>query len=388
MHHRTLLLSVVCSLAAAFSAPAQLAPRTPAAPAPQPAPAPKVIKEEDAAKALAQLAGISKTLDEQKYGYNAKIIRELRDAGVSGEKAFGLWLDCMKDVEYDQKGKSATEFSDWKRRQTKDPNRDRDTELQMQVQWLSIVLMEANARTVAAKAEAIAAATLFLENGVARILKNDGRMGGAARENVLNSSFARHYKLDTTMKPKEGAAYVPGNIGEIYERMILPFYRETKQASSLMQAWAKRIEQQTAIANSFNFVEAKTKFTVEELPELRWGQAQELFKLGQEEPATQTMMSLIKANLGHRHAQQWIDELTRLLKREDQPASPGAVPDAPADPPADAFTPDAPVPAAPEPDAPLVPVPAPDDGSEKPKPVGSKPNGPKPALPSGGRVPL
>ncbi len=378
MHHRTLLLPAVCSLAAAFTAPAQLAPRTPAAPASQPAPTPKILKEEDATKALAQLLEIGKTLDEQKYGYNAKIIKELRDAGVSGEKAFGLWLDCMKDVEFDQKGKSVTEFSDWKRRQTKDPNRERDTELQMQVQWLSIVLMDANARTPAARAEAIAAATLFLETGVARILKNDGRMGGAAGENVLSSSFARHYKLDTTMKKKEGSAYVPGNVDDIYERMILPFYRDTKQPSSLMQAWAKRIEQQTAIAGSFNFIEAKEKFTAEKLPELRWGQAQELFKLGQEEPATQTMMSLIKAHLGHRQTQQWIEELTRLLKREDAAASP----DAPAAPAPDTFTPD-----AAEPDAPP-PVPAPEIESEKPKPDGPKPNGPKPALPPGGRAPL
>jgi len=385
MHHRIFFLSAVCSLAAAFSAPAQLAPRTPVAPAPQPAPTPKILREADAAKALAQLLEISKTLDEQKYGYNAKIIKELRDAGVSGEKAFGLWLDCMKDVEFDQKGKSATAFSDWKRQQTKDPNRERDTELQMQVQWLSIVLMEANARTEAAKAEAIAAATLFLETGVARILKNDGRMGGAASENVLNSSFARHYKLDTTMKKKEGSAYVPGNIDEIYDRMIMPFYRETKQASNLMQAWAKRIEQQTAIAGSFNFIEAKEKFTAEKLPELRWGQAQELFQLGQEEPATQTMMSLIKANLGHKNAQQWIEELTRLLKREDEPGD-QADPADPDSPPPDAFTPDAPVPDSPP------PAPAPGDESEKPKPDVPKPNGLKPntpkPLPPGGRTPL
>ena len=63
MHHRNLLLTAVCSLAAAFSAPAQLAPRTPSAPASQPAPPAKILKEADAAKALAQLLEIGKTLD-------------------------------------------------------------------------------------------------------------------------------------------------------------------------------------------------------------------------------------------------------------------------------------------------------------------------------------
>jgi len=54
---------------------------------------------------------------------------------------------------------------------------------------------------------------------------------------------------------------------------------------------------------------------------LRWGQARELFKLGQEEPATQTMVSILRANMGHRHANLWIDELTGLLKREQEPAA-------------------------------------------------------------------
>ena len=380
MHHRTLLITAVCSLAAVFPAPAQLAPRPPAAPVPQPAPSPKIIKEEDIARALAQLESIGKTLDEQKFGHNAKIIKELRDAGMSGEKSFALWLDCVKDVEYDQRGKSVTEFSERKRRETKDPNRERDGELQMQVQWLSIVLMDANARTEGARGEAVSAAVLFVDNLVGRIQKADGRMGGAASQNVLQSVFAHHYRLDATVK-KEGGALVPGDVDSIYENMILPFYRDTKQATSLMQAWAKRIDQQTAIAGSFNYVEAKEKFTTEKLPELRWGQARELFKLGQEEPAAQTMLSLIKSNLAHRRAQQWIEELTGLLKREDELPAAAApkppVPSAPAPPPAE--EPDQPEPGKPEPDA---------AKPGEPKSDGTKPNGLKPFLPPGGRKPL
>ena len=375
MHCRTLLITAVCSLAAVCSTPAQLPPRPPSAPKPQPAPPPRIIKEEDIAKALAQLESIGKTLDEQKFGHNAKIIKELREAGMSGEKSFALWLDCLKDVDYDQQGRSAGDFAERRRRETKDPNRDRDGELQMQVQWLSIVLMDANARTEAARSEAVAAAVQFVDNLVGRIQKADGRMGGAASQNVLQSVFAQHYKLDATVKNKSGAL-VPGDVDAIYDNMILSFYRDTKQSSSLMQAWAKRIEQQTAIAGSFKFVEAKEKFTVEKLPELRWGQARDLFKLGQEEPATQTMLSLIKANMAHRRAQSWIEELTALLKREEElPATAAPAPGttAPATPTL-SEKPVAPEAAPPEPEA--------------PKPDESKPNGPKPFLPPGARKQL
>ena len=316
---------------------------------------------------------MSKTLDEQKFGHNSKIIKELREAGMSGEKSFALWLDCTKDVEYDQKGKTATDFSEWKRRQTKDPNRDRDGELQMQVQWLSIVLMDANARTEVARSEAVTAAVLFVDNLVGRIQKADGRMGGAAAENVLSSVFSRHYKLEATVSKKDGGAFVPEDVDGIYEKMILPFYRDAKQATNLMQAWTRRIEQQTVIAGSFKYVEAREKFSAEKLPELRWGQARELFKLGQEEPAAQTMLTIIKANMGHKHAQQWIEELTSLLKKENDPAV-SPVPAAPAPAPAVPGDEEKPEPEASKPDG--------------PKPNGPKTDGPKPLLPPGGRKQL
>lgn len=309
-------------------------------------------------KALKALDDLGKTLDEQKFGYNAKIIRELREAGMTGEKSFALWLDCKKDVDFDQQGKTMTEFSEWKRSQTKDPNRDRDAELQMQVQWLTIVLMDANARTDSGRAEAVAAAVAFLDLLVERAQKADGHFGGAANQNVMGSVFARHYKLETTVQRRDGGAYVPGDVDAIYDKMILPHYRDSKQAVNLMNAWKKRIEQQTLIASSPRFKEAKEKFEEEKLPELKWGQALELFRLGQEEPAAATMISLIKANMGHRNASQWINELKGLL---DKDKSTRTTP-----PPGDVPPPDAP-PVSPEPPPASPGAPAPKAGTPPPR---------------------
>ena len=72
-----------------------------------------------------------------------------------------------------------------------------------------------------------------------------------------------------------------------------------------------------AIAQAFKFQEAKEKFTAEKLPELLWGQAREMFMLGQEASAAQTMLSLIQSHLTHRMASEWLAELTALLKKED-----------------------------------------------------------------------
>jgi hypothetical protein len=332
MHQRATFIVLALAISSAGTALAQLAPRSPATPAPQPAPPPKPLDAKEVAEKLAKLEQIGKTLDEQKFGYNARIIKELREAGVSGEKALALWLDCKKDVDFDQAGKTMTEFAEWKRRMTKDPNRERDAELQLQVQWLAIVLMDANARSESARGEAITAALQFLDTLVERVRKADGRITGAARENVISSVFAKHYKLEATVSAKDGGAYVPGDIDAIYEKMILPFYRASNQAVNLMNAWKKRIVQQTAIADAFPYREAKEQFTAEKLPELQWGQARELFMLGQEESAAQTMLSIIQSNLAHRSASRWIMEFTALLKKEELPPTDDDKPEGKADP--------------------------------------------------------
>jgi|GEM_PF-2072752 len=328
MHHRLLLLTAAGLLSLAFTAAAQLAPRPPAAPAPQPPPPPQPLDEKEAAKTLVRLAEMAKNLDIHKRTYNERVIKELREAGVSGEKSFALWLDCKKDVDFDQKGISITKFAEWKRGETKDPNRARDAGLQLQVQWLMIVMMHANARTDAERGDVISAAVQFVDNYVSQMDKLDGgiqnpnerrqRQGeDHSQQGVLDSVFARHYKLEATVSPVEGGAYVPGDVDNIYESMILPHYRSVKQYTNLISAWKKRITQQTAIASSYPFKEAREKFDAEKLPELQWGQARDLFALGLEQSASQTMVSILQSHMAHPRASEWLAELTALLNREE-----------------------------------------------------------------------
>ncbi|RFC52086.1 MAG: hypothetical protein DVB22_000964 [Verrucomicrobia bacterium] len=336
MRSRSLALPSRARLAAAaltlgvVSAHAQLPPRNTApAPAAQPAPTPTPLDEAAAAKLLAQLEDVSKTMEEKKYGYNSGIIRDLRDAGSSADKAFNLWLDCTKVIEFDEAGRTATEFSDWKRNQTKSTSNERESVLQMQVQWLTIVVMDANARTESARAEVVAAAVNYIDSVLAHLKKTDGKsnLGG----DVVNSVFGRRYKLDITVGRKEGGAtHNPGDIGGIYETLVFPYYRRNKMASSLMQAWTRRISQESEAAATAGFREATERFTAERLPQLKWGQMREMFSLGQQEGAGASMLAHIKTNMAHRDAPQWITELRTILAGQDpeaaKPAAQGTKP--------------------------------------------------------------
>lgn len=335
---RSLFPSVALPLAAAVlaglpaSSVAQLPPKAAGAPAPQAAPPAKLLDDAAAARLLAQLEEVNRSMEEKKYGYNSGIIRDLRDAGSSGDKAFGLWLDCMKLLEFEERGRSGADFSEWKRNQTKSANNERDASLQLQVQWLTVVVMDANARTPAARAEVVSSAVSYIDNLLVFMKKNDGK--GVPGGDVIGSVFGRRYKLDVTVGRQEGGATRdPGDIGGIYESVIFPYYRENRMASSLMQAWTKRITQETEAAAAPGFREAEEKFVAERLPRLRWGQMRELFALGQQETAAASMLAHIKSNMAHREAGNWIEELRNLLANESKPAT------APAKAPAAAVTP-------------------------------------------------
>ena len=343
---------------------------------------------------LDQLEKLEGEVEDQKYGRFSAAIKLLRDYSSSADKANNFWMDCMKVVEFDEKGKTGAEFADWKRKQTKEANHKRDDGLQLQLRWLMIALMDASARTPSAEAEVISAASLYLDDLLVYLKKHDGAADGLAG-NVTGSIFTRQLKLDGIIsrpnkedegKKREGST--PGNpadLSGIYESLILPYYRQNKMASSLMNAWTKRIAQETAIAETPNYKEALEKFTKERRPELEWGKARELFQLGQQENGAVAMMSLIRANLTHRNAANWTRELRSMIEAsqvapvEAPPAGEsGTAPQPPTTPPGRGVAPSRPpgpgaVPPARPPGSGVVPPPPAEPSAQPEKPVTEDP---------------
>ena len=93
----------------------------------------------------------------------------------------------MKLLEFEERGRSGADFSEWKRNQTKSANNERDASLQLQVQWLTVVVMEANARTPSARAEVVSSAVAYIDNLLAFMKKNDGK--GVPGGDVIGSVF-------------------------------------------------------------------------------------------------------------------------------------------------------------------------------------------------------
>jgi hypothetical protein len=392
-------LALLMGLPMAGTAHAQLIPRkpvTPPAPAPSPVPAApatpggapatpasggtpvpggRPLKDEDTDRLLKQLADIQTTLQGKRNSYNSTILTQLKEAGNSEEKSFQLWLDATKQFDWDEQGKTATEFAEWKRTKGKElHNPQFMTGVRLEVQYLAVLIVYSASQTDtdAPKAEAIAAAVAYLDDLTASARKLNGKLDNLNR-NVLDGVIAKHLKLDASIPKAKNEAYRPGNVYEIYDRAIFPYYREKGLTTSLITGWQKLMDQEKAMVEAEKIPEKLEAFTKDRLPVLKWGMAREMYNAGQEDTGMAAMLGLIRGNMGGKQTTGWISEMTDLLKAKKEKALADA---------AAAFPPAAPIPApasageeipqdpfaGPPPATPL-PAPAPAHGTGSPPPA-------------------
>ena len=148
---------------------------------------------------------------------------------------------------------------------------------------------------------------------------------------VTNSPVAKRLQIadllgDVAKKRKRGedaapASWetVPGNVNGIYNAIILPEFRATKDPR-LLEYWDLMIkkEQENIYAGMPDFEERQ--WSQIKRPAMLWSRAQDLLLIGQRNRAVTEMYNLIKAFPQHPEAAAWISQLEQSLA----PAAPAA----------------------------------------------------------------
>lgn len=148
---------------------------------------------------------------------------------------------------------------------------------------------------------------------------------------VTNSPVAKRLQIadllgDVAKKKKRGedaapASWetVPGNVNGIYNAIILPEFRATKDPR-LLEYWDLMIkkEQENIYAGMPDFEERQ--WSQIKRPAMLWSRAQDLLLIGQRNRAVTEMYNLIKAFPQHPEAAAWISQLEQSLA----PAAPAA----------------------------------------------------------------
>ena len=336
----------------AVTAHGELIPRKPGGDPLIPAAPGAPLSKEEMGKLKTQVELLEKELEKKRGGMHASQIAILKEAMSGNEKAFNFWLDCKKEQDFDMKGRTATEFSEWKRTQikTSGTNDAFCAALRLQIHFLMLAVLHSHAETPAQVADVAAGAVAYVdfltgfcekEENLAKSIMNSIMKTGAdpdeavtaenlqetlakVREaasalgsDVLDSIFARHLRLDGSVKSRPDAAANAGNIDQIYDRLILAPLIEKKDAAGLAAAWNRRIEQTTRVAKATRVDEIEAEYAQVKVPAMKFAMYRDQWNAGQQKPAAAGMMSLISAHPTHKDSNDWLEDLKSLTAGEE-----------------------------------------------------------------------
>jgi hypothetical protein len=295
-----------------------------------------------------------------------KKIREQNDAGVkarknqalqqimaaasSPERAVAFWKEAVRNAQFEGAEKEGQKLADW---------RDGDGEalsdklcmgaVQLHLRWLAITLQRANGvemrvllpqvieYTKALQTDEAAADHFADQLDKAKERNESGKHGmkpkGVAEDAVVKrvhdqvmrmavggSPVARWLQLsdllgDAGKKQKGGGGSwepVPGNLEGIYNAIILPEFRLTKDPR-LLDYWEVFIKREGEKAAEHKLDVDQRDWSQVKLPSLRWSRAQDVLLLGYRNRAILEMFNLVKSFPQHPEVPSWISQLEGVL---------------------------------------------------------------------------
>ena len=271
----------------------------------------EILTPEQIAKIVAELNRVQTVVTGKRLEGRRSAVDAFRRAAASEKDAYEFYMACAKQVEFDQQGKSSTDFREWRERQeAKIKTPSRMIAMRLQLQYLVLTLRMSEGETAA---QLLPEVETFLGSIVANAQSLEGDLGLLQRESVLTTPFAKVYELDQSVKMTEWS-YMPANIGQAYDKFILPVLR--KDHPELVAAsWDRRIQMETQLAQTVRKDDpvGLEKFANEALPRLQFRRAEDMLKIGQQQEASLAMLKLLTDHSEHPDASTWIDDFRELL---------------------------------------------------------------------------
>jgi hypothetical protein len=302
------------------------------------------LKEADRETLLDNLEKIQKAAKEKGDSRFLSAITAFRNAIGSDSAAFDLYLNCIERVEFIEKYKEPVEFREWKRKES-EPNGKLDKPglrlaLRHQLRWLMLTL---EAASPGADRDKLAVDAIEILDAIFREPAKLKKSRDTLEADVVGTVFAKAYDVDH-VRPQDWAN-APGNLGQVFDKVILPPYRKPGRLTDLRAGWVRRIQLETLKMehwtenesgrnedgegnekesekkeeNRIGTVESMrspeyTKFIYEGLPQLQWEMEVDLFKNGDESGAAVRMLAHTEKHIHHVSAKKWADEFAELLK--------------------------------------------------------------------------
>lgn len=297
--------------------------------------------------------------------------QQVMAAAASNEKAAAFWAESVLMVQFAGADQQTTAVRDWKQGEGEAlRTKEAANAARLHLLWLGLTIQHsAGAETkqllnnIVDFTKQVEADDLMIEKVADQIDKAKERAGSPRKANanksiaeetqakrthdsimrmsVANSPVARRLLItdvvgDVGGKKKkadggDGASWesVPGNVGGIYNSIILPEFRANKDPR-LLEYWDMTIKkaQQNIDPGMADYDERQ--WSQVRHPRLLWSRAEDVYLIGQRNRAVTEMFNLVKTHPQHPDNAAWISRLESLLApAAPAPASQGSVIPAP-----------------------------------------------------------
>lgn len=252
-------------------------------------------------------------------------VAAFRDAMSSDEAVIGFYMKCVAKAEFEDAGKKAQEFREWKR---KNSQRLQDAGFRMalrhQLAWLVLTLQQAS--TKGRKEELPGKVNEEIESLFSnpRLVITEHTL---LSQSVTNTVFAKTYQLDSVKTTNW--AMSPIHLDTIYDAVILPPLRKQEKIEDLRSAWHRRILHESQLAGrDVNAPPAvKDPFFTDTLPSLIWGMEEDLYHSGDQRGAALRMYQHIEKSQANPKVTEWVQKLKDLLSEYDNDKAAGEAKD-------------------------------------------------------------
>lgn len=302
------------------------------------------LTPEQIASLKAKLETIKQSLDRNATVRHSTAGEKFLQAAADPKAAVALWENCIKELDFTRKGMRESDFREWRDSAGKRSDDPRFLEsLLIQLRYLGLSCKAAESESP----DAVFGDLITYVEGLSQMkeLPTNDILGS-----VANSVFARAYDLQPLLSRNNNWEGSPYNIAGIYEKTILPQLRE-KNPGGLMNAWEKRIDQQSRLAVSLIAMlekeesrirqlsdprekqrekrsiadlidrdqsrmlrtHSKDQFARETLPRLRWGKLKDQFTYVDPITASTGMVSLIGEVSPHPLAEEFYADFESLV---------------------------------------------------------------------------
>lgn len=272
---------------------------------------------------LEKLRSDANTEVESKY---RAAVAAFQGALDSDQAAIDLYEKCVELVEFTQRDRSTKDFREWKKRNAERMDAPGfGLALRYQLRWLLLTIYAATEqdRELLAPKAAEILSSMFQS---AESLKGQQ---GTLRQNVLSTPFAQAYELGGL--EVENWVGSPLQLGDVYEKIILPPLRRPDSTDKLRNAWTNRIlyeariidgmHQENGNRNGNNQENRIQDFQTIIRPDLIWQMEQDVFKAGDQRGAAKNMLQHLKVYLAHDRARNWEKEFRNLIAPETEAPS-------------------------------------------------------------------